>query len=354
MQRNNYFYLVPNSKLLILGILFYLFVQLSPGKAQSVSRVGTSAATFLKIGVGGRALGMGGAVTTLTEDVTAIYWNPSGLAASGHVQVLLNHFDYIADISYDYIAVSLPLQSIGTFGLHFGYLGMPDIERTTINEPMGNGEMVSASSYTAGISYAKNLTDRFAIGSTFKMIKENLWHTSATGYAVDLGLMYKTVFKNVKIGMSISNFGTGMQLDGRDLLVQHDIDEQSDGNNSNINALLKTDEFSLPIIFRVGISGNITRDFFNLENNDLILSIDAIHPNDDFEYLNVGTEYTFKNMFSLRAGYQKLLLKESEGGLSFGAGLHMTIMNIDMNLDYAAIDYGRFDYLNKFSFILSF
>ena len=353
MQKNYYSNPLQKNKILSIGLLIITIFLFSSGNAQTVSRVGTSAATFLKIGVGGRALGMGEAVTTLSDDVTAVYWNAACLASANHVEVLLNHFDYIADISYDYIAVSIPMGNIGNFGLHFGYLGMPDIERTTITEPLGNGEMVSASSFSAGITYARNLTDRFALGATLKMIKENLWHTSATGYATDLGLTYHSPFKNIKLGMSISNFGTGMQLDGRDLLVQHDIDEQSDGNNSNINALLKTGEFSLPILFRVGISANITKDFFKIENNDLIFAIDAVHPNDNYEYLNLGGEYTFRHIFSLRVGYRKLLLTKEESGLSFGAGLHFSFKSFEMYIDYAAVDYGRFDYLNKFSFILS-
>lgn len=322
-------------------------------QAQSVSRVGTSAATFLKIGVGARPLGMGEAFTTQAQDVSAIYWNPSGLAAVQNVQLLLNHYDYIADVYFDYGAVAFPMGNIGSFGFHFAYLGMPDIERTTIIEPEGTGEMVSASSFSAGLSYARMLTDRFSIGGTVKMIRENLWHTNATGFALDVGLTYTTHFKNLKVGMSISNFGTSMQLDGRDLLVQHDIDKTSDGNNSNINANLKTDSYSLPILFRVGISANVTRDVFNIENNDLIIAVDAIHPNDNFEYLNVGGEYTFRNLLALRAGYRQLFLKDAEGGFTFGFGLHLNLLNSDFYLDYAAVDYGRLDRLNKFSLIFS-
>jgi len=99
--------------------------------AQSVSRVGTSAANFLKIGVGAKALGMGEAFATQANDVSAIYWNPSGLSSVQNVQVILNHYDYIADIYFDYGAVAIPLGSAGVIGLHFAYLGMPDIERTT-------------------------------------------------------------------------------------------------------------------------------------------------------------------------------------------------------------------------------
>lgn len=353
MQGTKFSELFRNYETLIFVTVLLFLLQFQFLNAQSVSRVGSSAAVFLKIGIGGRGLGMGEAVTTTSEDVTAVYWNPAGLVASDKTQVLLNHYDYIADISYDYIAIAFPVGEAGNLGLHFGYLGMPDIERTTINEPMGTGEMVSASSFTAGISFARELTDRFAIGGTIKMVQENLWHVSTTGYAMDLGLTYVTAFKKIKIGMSISNFGSEMQLGGRDLLVQHDIDKQSNGNNSNINALLKTAKYSLPILFRVGVSANITRDFFGVQGHDLILALDAVHPNDNYEYLNVGTEYSFRKMLSLRAGYRKLFLSEAEGGLTFGLGLHISVLNFDMQLDYAAIDYGRLDYLNKFSFILS-
>jgi len=345
---------VPRDFLLVI-ILMSLFITgaVQPLLAQSVTRVGTSAANFLKIGVGARALGMGEALSTQATDVTSIYWNPAGLSYVQNVQVLFNHYDYIADVYYDYGAVAVPFGSVGAIGFHFGYLGMPDIERTTVLEPGGTGEYVSASSYSAGISYARSLTDRFAIGATLKMVNENLWHMNATGYGIDIGLVYRALFKNVKVGMSISNFGTSMQLDGRDVLVQHDIDELSEGNNSNINANMKTDAFSMPIVFRVGLSANITRDFLDIQNNDVLLAVDAVHPNDNLEYLNIGGEYVYRNLLSLRTGYRQLFLKDAEGGLTFGFGLHLNVMNYQFYLDYAAVDYGRLDRLNKFSLILS-
>lgn len=334
-------------------ILALLALQAGILNAQTVSRVGTTAAGFLKIGVGARALGMGEASATQAEDVTSLYWNPAGLAQIDNTQILFNHYDYIADIYYDYGGVAMSFGSFGTVGLHFGFLGMPDIERTTINEPEGTGEMVSASSFTAGLSYARKLTDRFHMGGTVKMIHESLWHTSATGFAVDLGLTYRTIFKNMKIGMSISNFGTSMQLKGRDLLVQHDIDPISAGNNSNINADLKTDKFSLPILFRVGLSSNITQDVFGIENNDLVFAVDAVHPNDNYEYMNAGVEYTYRKLLSLRGGYRQLFLEDSEGGLTLGFGLNLKLFSYSFIMDYAAVDYGRLDQLNKFSLILS-
>ncbi len=341
-----------NNVWLIAMAMTLMVFWIKPLAGQKVSRAGTSAATFLKVGVGARALAMGEAYTTLSGDVTATYWNPAGLAAVQKNQFLFTHYNYIADIYFDYAAMAIPVSNVGTFGLFITYMGMPDIERTTINEPYGTGEKVSASSFNMGLSFGKFLTDRFSIGGNFKYIQENLWHTSAKSYAFDIGLIYRTHFKNLTLGMAITNFGPGMQLRGRDLLVQHDIDPVHEGNNGNINADLKTDEFSLPILFRVGASINIFRHVLGLENNDLILAMDAVHPNDNYEYMNFGLEYGFKNMIALRTGYRQSFLKDREGGLTYGLGLNLRVMGIRLMVDYALADFGRLDTLNKFSLIL--
>jgi hypothetical protein len=271
-------------------------------------------------------------------------------------QVIFNHYDYIADLNFEFAGIALILPGMGTIGASFTFLGAPDFERTTEIRPEGTGEMVSSSFYAFSLGYGRMLTERFAIGGNFKYIRENLWHTSSSGFALDVGVTYRTIFKNIKIGMSISNFGTNMKLEGRNLIIQHDIDESSEGNNANINADLTTDEFSLPIFFRFGMSSNIMADIFNIEGQDFIVSVDALHPNDDKEYMNIGAEYVYGNLIALRAGYRRLFIKEDEkeGGLTFGLGLHYDISQFGITIDYAAVDYGRFDYVNKFSLIFSF
>jgi hypothetical protein len=334
--------------------LVIVVIMVSCIMAREVSRVGTTAAPFLKIPVGARALSMGEAHVTQVNDASALYWNPGVLGNLNQTQLLLNHYDYIMDISYEFAGVVLPLQSFGTVGLFFSYLGMGEIERTTVREPEGTGEKAAASSFTTGLSYGRALTERFTIGGTIKYIREQIWHSHASGVAVDLGLLYTTIFKNMKVGMSISNFGTSMQMQGRDLLVQHDIDPTNGGNNSSLNADIKTDAFSLPIFFRVGISSNFARDFFEISGHDFIVEINAIHPNDNYEYMNIGAEYVWKDFIALRSGYRQLFLVDSEGGLTFGAGLRVDVQGYQIQFDYAAADFGRFDYLNKFSLLLLF
>ncbi|MDZ7721854.1 MAG: PorV/PorQ family protein [candidate division KSB1 bacterium] len=339
---------------LLTGLLFLLAAVPQSLQAQTVSGVGTTAASFLKIGVGARALGMGEAYTTQATDVTALYWNPGALDRIDNIQMVFNHFDYLADIYFEYFGAAVPIQNLGTFGISFSYLGMPDMERTTVMSPDGNGEMVSAHSYAVNVGFARALTDRFAIGGNVKYVGESIWHAQATGFAFDVGLLYRALFRNVKIGMSITNFGTDMSMQGRDMLIQHDISEQYAGNNENINAYLDTDGFPMPVLFRVGLSANIGRDFFNLEKYDWIVAVDAVHPNDNREYLNVGTEIDVWNALALRTGYRQLFLKDREGGFTFGFGVRFNILNTVLNLDYANVDYGRLDHHNKFSLLFSF
>jgi hypothetical protein len=260
-----------------------------------VSKTGTTAATFLKIDVGSRAIGMGGAFVAIAEDATSMYWNPGGLARVDNFETVFCHNRWIADITFNYAAVALPVSNFGSIGVSATFLSTDDMEITTINAPDGNGQMFSVGSYALGLGYAMKLTDRFSIGFNAKYIYEYIYNCSAKGAALDIGTMYDTNFHGIKLGMSISNYGTKMRMTGRDLDLQVDPDPLIEGNNANISASLKTDSYDLPLLFRFGAAIDILE---GSEMNSLIVSIDALHPNDDVEYVNVGGEYVFKQMFA--------------------------------------------------------
>lgn len=341
-------------QLVAVMLLACMFTLIVPGQlmSQTIGRVGTTAAPFLKVGVGSRAMSMGEAYTTQAEDVSGMYWNPAGIASITGLQALFSYYAYFADIAYNAGGVAIPIGSIGTFGAFVGYMDYGSIERTTIESPNGTGEQVSANSIVVGISYGRALTDRFSLGGNVKYVRETIWHASADGFAFDIGVLYKTFFKNIRIGMSISNFGSQMKMDGRDMLVQYNL---SSAYPSNLNAHLDTDQFPLPILFRVGISSNITGDFLDVKEHDWIVAVDAVHPNDNKEYLNVGTEVRlYDKLVSLRAGYRELLLADREGGLSFGLGFGVNIEGGRVEIDYANIGFGRFGNQNMFTVMMSF
>ncbi len=318
-------------------VLCFALLLTIPVFAQEVTKVGTTAAGFLNIDVGARAIGMGGAYVAVAEDAMSMYWNVAGISRIDGSQAVFTHNKWLADISYNYAGFAMKLGSLGAIGLNAQFMSMDKMERTTIMEPDGTGEMFSAGSYAFGLAYGRDLTDRFSIGFNFKYLSEEIYHSKATGLAFDIGTLFDTQYNGLKIGMSITNYGSKMQMGGRDMLVQTDIDPSISGNNANINADLSTDRYDLPLMFRVGVSMDVLK---GVGNSSLILALDALHPNDDVESLNVGAEYMYGGMFALRAGYKTLFARDSEEGLCFGAGFHWDGGGVKLMIDYAYQDFG--------------
>jgi hypothetical protein len=335
----------------ILIVLGVLIIFSSENYGQGVTKAGTTAGSFLAIDVGPRATAMGGAYVSVANDVTAMYWNPAGITKLNEFEATFSNTQWIADLSFNYAGLVIALEDFGSIGVNATFLTMDEMERTTIANPDGTGEFFDAGMYAIGISYARNLTDQFSIGFNVKFVNERLYHSNANGFALDVGALFNTGFNGLNLGMSITNYGTKMQLDGRDMQIQADVDPNISGNNSNINAKLTTDEFDLPLMFRVGASMDLLK---GLGNSNLILSVDALHPSDDVEYVNVGGEYVFYNMFSLRAGYKELFNEDSEQGFNVGGGVRYNLAQTTtmFSFDYSYVDFGLFNAVHSFSVTL--
>ena len=319
--------------------------------SQNISNVGTTSAPFLSIEVGARAISMGGAFVATADDATSLYWNPSGIATLNQSEVSFHHTEWLAETSFDFVGVVLRLSSADVVGLSFTSLTMGDMKVRTVNEPNGTGEMFTANDIAIGASYARNLTDRFSIGFTGKYIQQKLWHMTASTVALDIGTMFTTQFNGMRIGMSITNFGSKMSLSGKDTQVNYDIDESIYGNNDKILAHLDTDAWALPLTFRFGVAMEVLEN----EKNRLTLAVDALHPNDNTEYINLGAEYAIKEMFFLRGGYKSLFQLDSEEGLTLGAGLaHSVMRNVKLKIDYAYADFGLLENVQRFSLAIQF
>lgn len=328
------------------------------GFVSNVSKKGTTAAPFLSIGQSARSIGMGSAFVGAVNDVSSIYWNPAGLTKAKGLNVIFDHTLWIADIKYNYFAASYSLGDIGTVGISYTGSDIGEMRVTTIDKPNGTGETFSATQAAFSLAYAIQLTDNFSIGFNPKFIYEGIWRMSATAFAIDLGVQYVTPFDDAILAMSISNFGSSMQLLGNSNLVLHDLDPGSSGNNGDIPAYLETNSWSLPLNFRVGIAYSPVRS----EAHNVIVAVDAIHPSDNYESLNLGAEYSFNDVIFIRGGYksaQNLLKKQnqkdSEETFALGFGLKQQLIgNLVLKLDYAYQDFGRFSEIQKFSLMVSF
>ena len=334
------------------GVLLLLIFTLSLLQAQSVTKTGTTAAPFLNVGVGARAIGMGGAFVSLADDASALFWNPAGAAYVQGSEAIFNHSEWIADINFDFAGLVVNLGNMGNVGLFANFMTMGEMERTTELYPEGTGQNFSAGSYALGLNYSRALTDRFSIGFNFKYVHEYILNSSASGMAIDIGTVFVTGFKGLRLGASITNFGTKMRMDGRDVLVQHDIDPLREGSNERLNANLDTDAYDMPLNLRVGLSYDLFQD---VSNNQLWLAVDALHPSDNVEYVNTGLEFVTMDIFALRAGYAALFADDSERGLTLGAGLKYGFGSaIALKVDYAFESFGRLDNVQKFTLGLMF
>ena len=313
--------------------------------AAQVTKVGTTAAKFLSIPVGARALGMGGAFAGLADDASAMYWNPGGLARLVQSEAMFNHTEWLADIKFNYGNIVIPIPDVGVLGLGLTSMSMGEMERTTEDQPEGTGQMFSTGSFAVGVSYARNLTDWFSIGFSGKYVHEWIWNSTASGFAVDVGTLFSTPFPGLKFGAAITNFGTKMRIGGDDLLVQKDI-SSNNGNNPNLNANLTTDPFDLPLLLRIGVAYEPIAD----EDQRLVFVADAVHPNDNSESVSLGGEYTmFSRIFSVRAGYKALGMRDAEEQFTVGAGVRYTILGMfAVKVDYAFERFGRLNNVHNF------
>jgi len=316
-----------------------------------VSGVGTSAAAFLEIGVGARATAMGGAYASVANDPTALYWNPAGIAWISGVQCELMHNQWLVDTNYDFLGLVIPLPNIrSVLGVSFNTLYYGSEKVRTVERPEGTGETFDGRDIAVGLTWAIALTDRFSFGLTGKYVAQRIWGESGDAMALDIGVFYNTMLKGLKLGASVCNFGTKIQLSGRHLRTIVDPDPSVE-NYDRVPVNYKTMSFPLPLLFRVGLSYERTLGSLG----QVLLSVDVNHPSHTTESLNLGFEYGFANMFYLRGGYENMFERDRINGLTVGGGIDLYRRGrMGIRVDYSWSDWSVFDDAQRFSLGLIF
>jgi len=336
------------NKIKILTIIIMMSLS-AIGFAQN--KVGTAAADFLTIPIGARATGMGGAFVASANDASASFWNVGGLARLTKSEFQANYAEWLVPgTGVSWAGVALKLDENNALALSFTSLNYGEEEITTAQNPNGTGARWDAMDLAFGLSYSRNLTDRFSVGGTVKYIQSRIWHESASAFAMDIGLLFTTQFNGLRIGMNITNFGSEMKLAGKDLLQPVDIDPAHSGNNSNIVSNLDTDSWGLPLNFTVGVAG----EALDNENWKWTIATDAIYPNNTTPYLNLGTELTWLNMVSFRVGYNSLFKEAAEEGIAAGLGLQYDFSGVDLKIDYSYSDFGIFGGISRYAITIGF
>lgn len=303
----------------------------------SQSKTGTTIGQFLKIEPSSRAVAIGNAGSALQGEASFMYYNPASLGSIAGVDVQFTHNQWLADIEYNYAVAAINFSELGTFSIMVTSLNSGEINVRTVEQPLGTGEKYSVTNFALGLGYGRKLTDRVAVGIQLTYINESIWHSSLNAFALNFGVQYQISESGAYIGASVSNFGSRSSYSGRDLYIDYDFDPHKYGDNDQLPSELRTDEYPLPTMFRAGISYP-----FNFgDSYHLLLSVDAVHPNDNDESINIGAELELFGNLILRGGYRNLFLSNSEGGLALGGGIKTNIGNdFNIRFDYAWGDYG--------------
>jgi long-subunit fatty acid transport protein len=217
--------------------------------------------------------------------------------------------------------------------------------------------MFDASSFSIAAGYGHSLTDRFAFGLNIKYVTERISEVRSQGFAFDFGTQYETGFKNLRMGLNISNLGPGLKFAGSDLNIQYRRDgsdfagDPVDQDNTNYDpseANVATETYDLPLSFRFGLAYDLSKS----EDAVWTVTADAKHPNDNVQQFSLGSEYAWNETVALRAGYK---FRSEEEGLTLGGGVNLSpTPSTNLVIDYAWSDFGRLQSVHRFSFGLRF
>jgi Type IX secretion system protein PorV len=322
-------------------ILFILIHQ--PSYAQLFpnlggQRVGTSAAQFLKIGVGPRAEAMGQAYVAIANDAEALYYNPAGISQFEKNEIFFSNVQWVVDIQLEYLGLVYHLNDVNTIGLALTYLHTEEMEETTELFPYGTGNYFRYADALIGLSYARNMTDKFSFGISVKYMHETLAELTMGALLFDLGTYYKTGWKSVRFAAAVTNFGRDIAPSGS--FTYKNLDNEQ---------VVKSDfqKFPPPILFRLGIAAEL----YKSENNTVSGSVQLNHPNDNVENVNFGLEYWWREIFALRGGY---VSARTEEDFSTGFGLRVPLKGIGIGVDYSFSNFGRLGYVNRFALNILF
>ncbi len=326
---------------------------------QDNTAYGTTSAEFLLFGAGARGTALGGAYASIANDASALYYNPAGIALASGPNAILGTYDYVADTRYSWGGVMFPFsggsRAVGIQGGTFGFSDQPEY---TVEQPDGTGSTYSVSETFLGLTFAQNFSDRFAAGITAKAVFDNLGDASGSAFAVDFGTNFHAALGGhpIRFSFVVANLGTNLSYSGEPLNTatpRNPIPGEQEVPSNDQPTSFRTKAFSLPVIFRVGLS----YDLIAGDNNRLTIISDFNQPNNSGAGFVLGGEWMSQRLggsafgFAARGSYSytgannldpidpettALSDEETLQGLALGGGLnYATEGGFSLGLDYA-------------------
>jgi hypothetical protein len=339
---------------------------------------GTTSAEFLLLGAGARGAALGGAYAALSTDISALYYNPAGIAQLDHSGVMVSTYSYVDNTRYTWAGLAVPVSG-GTrsFGFQIGSFGFSDQPVYTVAQPDGTGGTYGVAQTFAGASYAQNFSDRFSAGVTAKVVSDKLGDVKGTAFAFDFGTNFhaSTGGRPVRVSFVIQNLGTTMTYRGAPLDVgvpRTPVPGQVDVPQEPQPSEYKVKDFGLPVLFRVALA----LDAVSSQQARFTLLSEFNQPNNNKAGFEFGGEFALSDIgksgffvagrgswtyqpannidVGTQAGFATALSsKENREGIAAGFGVGYKHGGFGMGFDYAWRDLGPLGNTNFMSFTIS-
>ncbi|MFC1481801.1 PorV/PorQ family protein [Candidatus Neomarinimicrobiota bacterium] len=295
----------------------------------ALEKVGVTSFQFLKIMTDARSTGMGEAYSAVGNTAGGLFWNPATLTRVNGLDFAASQTDWFLDAVHYSFALAIPMGTIGSFGIQGLYVDYGEFDETTVEKlgfigdvynPGLTGNILNPDANVIGLSYARSMTNKFSFGITAKYASEDLdaikqnGDPAVTGSVMfDIGIIYDTGFKSLRLAATLRHFGP-------------EITYSDEG-------------FPLPQTMNMGIAGYLIGPGASLlatsSTHSLLLAADLVQPRDYDQQYNVGLEYGLSNLVFVRGGYK---INYDLEGLCFGAGVKLA----GIRVDYSYNDVGEY------------
>lgn len=325
--------------------------------AGNPDRQGEAGGNQLLMNPWARSAGLHSMNTSFVSGVDAMNLNVAGISYNRQMQVEVAHTRYLAGagVNFNAAGLSIPTGENGAFGISLMLVDFGDIPLTTTGEPDYNPDQTYSPSYfNLGIGYSHTFANKVSVGILARTASEGISDINAMYFVFDTGVQYVTGDRdNFKLGISLRNIGVAARYTGEGLSTTTYVDEVER------TVFTRAADFNLPFTLNLGVS----YDFYMADIHRLTAG--ANFTSNAFLKDQIGpmVEYSFNDLFFLRAAY-KLDLQESSAsggddvysGLAAGLGVAAPLSkntNTKLHINYAFRQTYIFGHTHNFGLGLS-
>lgn len=298
--------------------------------AQEFSKVGTSGFVFLEIPAAARFAALGETGITMPDaGAEGLFANPALIALGDKPRsVTISHANWYVETRHQAIGLTYRIPVVGTFGVHATYFDFGTMEKTINPSADQTGSYISlgsfdAAAYAVGVTFARQLTDRFAFGASVKYVRESIDAYHADNAVTDIGFVYLTGYRSLRIGTFLQSFG--------------------------LEAKYAQEKFKMPQQLKMGLSAEIWGD--RAAANYATVLVEAVQPNDADGRIHFGIESLLLDVLYLRGGYKTGYEHED---LCAGLGIKVNSSLGNIRCDVAYMKHKTLDSTLRYSLAMEF